>query len=113
MQGLRNDMRYVSKVLRRRGIICAMGLWCVAALIAAAGLPGGTARAEPPANDAFAKTWSRTDLPVADLTVSRTWMWGADAFTAQLQEDYTQAPGGKRTVQYYDKSRMEINPDTA
>src|SRR5690242_1741603 len=70
-----------------------------------------SANAEAPSNDAFMRTWSRTDKPVADTVVSRTWMWGPEAFTGAMQEDYVEAPGTKRTVQYFDKSRMEINHD--
>ena len=68
--------------------------------------------AEPPGNEPFERTWSRTDKPVADLTVSRTWMWGPEANTGVVSEDYVEAPNGTREVQYYDKARMEINnPD--
>jgi len=70
-----------------------------------------TAGSEAPANEHFQRTWARTDQPVATGQVSRTWMWGPEAFTGQLQEPYAEAPGGMRAVQYFDKSRMEItNP---
>jgi Cu/Zn superoxide dismutase len=70
------------------------------------------ASAEPPGNGPFDQTWARTDKPVADGVVSRTWMWGPEANTPLLQEPYAESPGGQRTVQYFDKSRMEINhPD--
>ncbi len=70
------------------------------------------ASAVAPANQYFLRTWERTDKPVADLAVSRTWMWGPDAFTGLLQEAYEESPGGLREVQYFDKSRMEItHPD--
>ncbi len=65
--------------------------------------------AEAPAHDAFERTWMRTDKPVADDVVDRTWMWGPEAFTAGIDEDYADAPGGSRNVQYFDKSRMEVN----
>lgn len=67
------------------------------------------AAADAPANGAFFRTWSRTDKPVAERIVDRTWMWGPEAFTAPIVEDYANAPGGKRVVQYFDKSRMEDN----
>jgi hypothetical protein len=66
------------------------------------------ARAVAPANTFFYNTWARTDLPVAGNQVSRTWMWGPDAFTDALHEEYAEAPGAQRVVQYFDKSRMEI-----
>lgn len=66
----------------------------------------------PPGNDAFDRTWSRTDMPVKEGEVERTWMWGPWAFTEVLQEPYADSPGGMREVQYFDKARMEINdPD--
>ncbi|HLD01640.1 MAG TPA: hypothetical protein VJC10_02070 [Patescibacteria group bacterium] len=61
----------------------------------------------PTGNAAFTKTWNRTDLPVQNGDVSRTWMWGPGR-TVVIREKYTQAPGGYRDVQYFDKSRMEI-----
>lgn len=65
-----------------------------------------------PGNDAFERTWSRTDLPVREGVADRTWMWGDGAFTEVMQEEYAESPGGMRDVQYFDKSRMEINdPD--
>ncbi len=65
-------------------------------------------RAAPVANDPFQRTWQRTDKPVADGAVSRTWMWGPEPFTDAKTEAYAESPDGTRTVQYFDKSRMEI-----
>lgn len=55
----------------------------------------------------FDKVWARTDELVANGTVSRTWMWGPEAFDIR-EEPYAESPGGKRLVAYFDKSRMEI-----
>ena len=61
---------------------------------------------------AFMRTWQRTDEPVRQMAVVRTWMWGDDPFTGPLIEPYAESPGNQRVVQYYDKSRMEItHPD--
>jgi hypothetical protein len=69
-------------------------------------------RAEGPGNSFFAATWERTDRPVAEVAVARTWVWGPEAFTGAAGEPYAEAPGGTRLVQYFDKARMEINtPD--
>ncbi len=65
--------------------------------------------AAPIGNDAFQRTWDRTDKPVAGFQVSRTWMWGPEANTGVMNEPYVDAAGGQRSVQYFDKSRMEIN----
>ena len=70
-------------------------------------------QAAPPDEPYFSRTWERTDYPVADGAVTRTWMWGPEAFTPPGQEYYNEAPDGIRTVQYFDKSRMEITDPTS
>ena len=81
---------------------------------------------DDPDNPFFWATWARTDLPVRDGHIPRTWMWGPGPFTSSIWEPYTtelQNPGGpplvalelpetEREVIYFDKARMEINdPD--
>ena len=68
--------------------------------------------AENPGNQYFSGVWQRTDQPVRDGQVTRTWMWGPEAFTAAVMEPYAESPGGQREVQYFDKSRMEITQPT-
>jgi hypothetical protein len=46
---------------------------------------------------------------VAAGGVRRSWFWGPAPNTGGLTEEYRQGAGGKRLVQYFDKSRMEIN----
>ncbi len=75
-------------------------------------LPAG-ATAVAPGSAAFQRTWSRTDLPVASGTVSRTWMWGPGAFTSPMVEWMADNPGRGRLVQYFDKSRMEVTDPNA
>ncbi|MBA3944128.1 MAG: family 10 glycosylhydrolase [Herpetosiphonaceae bacterium] len=58
-------------------------------------------------NPAFGALWSRTDRPVAQGDTKRSWLWGPQAY-ATGSEAYAEAPGGQRTVQYWDKSRMEV-----
>lgn len=65
-------------------------------------------QAAEPGNTAFERTWMRTDLPVVTEQVSRTWMWGPQAFTGPMMELRTDRPGVGQQVQYFDKSRMEI-----
>lgn len=63
------------------------------------------------ANPAFNNVWNRTDKQVASGQLSRTWLWGPGPFSQGLTEEYAEAPGGTRLVQYFDKSRMELtNP---
>ena len=61
------------------------------------------------AEEAFYNTWARTDLPVQSGEVDRTWMWGPQPNTEVLSEPYADHPAGNRPVQYFDKSRMEVN----
>jgi hypothetical protein len=69
-------------------------------------------QAAPIGDPAFQRTWARTDQPVIDGIVDRTWMWGPSGFSEVFAEPYAESPGGMRTVQYFDKSRMEItNPE--
>jgi hypothetical protein len=69
-------------------------------------------RTPPVSGEAFTRTWQRTDKPVADGAIGRTWMWGPGPVTNEFKETYAESPGTQRTVVYYDKSRMEItNPN--
>ncbi|MEZ4521133.1 MAG: CHRD domain-containing protein [Thermomicrobiales bacterium] len=64
-----------------------------------------------PGTPEFERTWNRTDKPVEDGVVSRTWIWGPGR-TEVMMEEYAESPGNMRQVQYFDKSRMEItNPN--
>jgi hypothetical protein len=70
-----------------------------------------TAAAAAPDRGAFQRIWARTDQPVADGKVQRTWYWGP-APIMTVEEPYLEGPGGMRLVQYFDKGRMEItNPN--
>ncbi len=77
-------------------------------LIARANAPGPAQAAGGFADPAFLQVWQRTDAPIAAHKVSRSYYWGP-APGYSTMEDFTDAPGGKRLVQYFDKSRMEIN----
>ncbi len=70
-----------------------------------------TATANGFADPAFQTTWNRTDSLVASGAVKRSWYWGPTPSSGALQEDYAEAKdgSGKRLVQYFDKSRMELN----
>ena len=71
-----------------------------------------TVLAASPTDGPFLATWERTDRPVLDGIAARTWMWGPEANQPIMTEAYTEAPGGQRQVQYFDKARMEItNPN--
>jgi multiple sugar transport system substrate-binding protein len=79
---------------------------------------GGVALAQPTAqagfaHPAFQRLWERTDSLVATGGATRTWFWGPQPNTAAMTESNKESPGGARQVQYFDKSRMEINDPTA
>lgn len=67
-------------------------------------LPAGVARLDP----AAITRWQAADYDIWRGTARRTWTWGPDVLAIR-QEPYADAPGGVRTVYYFDKSRMEIN----
>lgn len=63
-------------------------------------------------NPAFTSAWAKADGPVAAGKAARSWLWGP-APDAIAKEAYQQGPGGAHLVQYYDKSRMEVNNPNA
>ena len=75
------------------------------------GVKGAPAFVNGPAqgfvDPALQNVWTRTDQVVASRQVDRSWMWGPAGLFARA-ETYTQANGGARQVQYFDKARMEI-----
>lgn len=75
-------------------------------------IPAIPTDAEGFADPAFRRLWKSSDLDVASGRVSRTWLWGPQPFAVR-REPYAAAPGGSRLVQYFDKSRMEINDPRA
>lgn len=92
------------RVRSRLAVGCVFGS-LILSLVSPAALAQG-----PFADPAFAETWSRTDAPVSNGQVSRTYYWGPCTSTpGGLSEPLNGAPGNQRTVQYFDKSRMEIN----
>jgi hypothetical protein len=64
---------------------------------------------------AFERVWDRTDHPLKLGQITRTWFWGPGPNTSGLTETYNDAPLGNkaRVIQYFDKSRMELNDPNA
>jgi len=62
-------------------------------------------------NPAFQNLWIKTDLPVETGKAVRSFLWGPAVQSAQGQfaEFYDNSPNNYRLVQYFDKTRMEIN----
>jgi hypothetical protein len=67
------------------------------------------------AHPGFERVWDRTDHPVKLGQATRTWFWGPGPNTPGLTEQYNESPLGNklRLVQYFDKSRMELNDPNA
>ena len=70
--------------------------------------PVGGMRVSTSTLEPFERTWERTDRPVRESQVQRTWMWGNGSITGVMTEPYADTDTGFRQVQYFDKSRMEI-----
>jgi len=90
----------------RRRLTLVGGGALLAALLSLA-LIWQTASAADFANPAFQQLWAKTDANPG----GHTYVWGPSPFTGGLPEDYKEAAGGKRTVQYFDKARMELGPN--
>jgi hypothetical protein len=78
-----------------------------------AGLAGAAPQIDYPtfAAQAFQETWERLDRPVYYGDASRSYTWGGKIGDG-IQEPYQEGTDGQHLVQYFDKSRMEINnPD--
>jgi hypothetical protein len=56
----------------------------------------------------FSAAWQRADGPVAVGQVARSWLWGPEPGST-VEEAFAESSKGRRTVQYYDKARMELN----
>jgi uncharacterized protein YkwD len=81
----------------------------LAALIVTIFEPARHARADGFGDTAFERIWQQGDGPVAAGQANRSWLWGASPNWVGY-EFYEQAkPNSHRLVQYFDKSRMEIN----
>lgn len=59
------------------------------------------------ADERFGQVWSRTDAELVRRE-GRTWYWGPGPWF-DYAEFYRQGVNGLRTVQYFDKARMELN----
>src|SRR5919107_2868296 len=96
------------KLFAGAGLLGVLVMFAVAAAVPALGQTGPYPFAHP----AFERVWARTDSLVADGTVARTWFWGPLPGEPRL-EPWKEAPNEQRLVQYFDKSRMELNDPQA
>ena len=81
--------------------------------LGSAAIPAGVSAQASFANPAFQRTWERTDKPVASGQTKRSWYWGPVPISGAIEEGYAEGVNGSRLVQYFDKSRMEINNPNA
>jgi hypothetical protein len=96
--------------MRRPAIL----ILCSVLIIGAIGGPAPAGGAGAFAHPRFHTLWAATDEVVASGAVQRAWVWGPEPADAGRQEPYSEAPGGQRLVQYFDKGRMELTtPDGA
>lgn len=68
--------------------------------------------ANPDIGNEFKGLWDRQDLPVQQQLTDRSWTWGPTVSDVLLEE-LNQGVNGQRRVQYFEKSRMEINDPNA
>ncbi|MFN8537918.1 MAG: fibronectin type III domain-containing protein [Thermomicrobiales bacterium] len=95
-------------------------LWALAFALSVGIAPGimpQPAAAEPItlptyADPAFQTVWERYDRPVYFGQTSRSYTWGGQV-SGGITEAYKEGNGGEHLVQYFDKSRMEINDKDA
>jgi hypothetical protein len=104
-------MGTIARSLTTRSRLAQVVTLTFAALLLLVAFVRNDAGAVAPDGEPFERTWARTDKPVADLQVARTWMWGPKANRAGEYEPYVEGHDGGRFVQYYDKARMEITTD--
>src|SRR5687768_212355 len=105
----------MSKVIKSKSTSLALAILTSAALLLGS-VPGNSdAQANQAmmfADPAFRNVWTRTDQLVLNGAAKRSWYWGPQPNSEPMMEEYAEGPGGKHLVQYFDKSRMEINnPD--
>lgn len=108
-------MRWYERGVLRAGRVVVAVIFCSGWLAAARPVS-----AEPAFVDgAFRTFWVRTDLLPEQGVVKRTYIWGPPLLTAPdgprlpRTEPYRESETGQRTVQYFEKGRMELAPGTA
>jgi len=95
-----------NSISRKFSVITVLGLLLVLGLNTFGEVSPALA-AEGFANEAFQTAWQQVDGPVAAGQSARPYIWGQPG-GAVLQENYKEAKGGKRQVQYFAKGRMEL-----
>ncbi|MHB8646847.1 MAG: hypothetical protein ACYDAR_13740 [Thermomicrobiales bacterium] len=105
--------------MRKRGLYLRWRLVIILGLLSGSLTLATGVRAEPDFLDvAFRSVWERADLPTESGAVTRTFVWGPALFIAPdgpklpRTEPYRDLADGLRTIQYFEKARMELTtPD--
>ncbi len=94
----------------RRLATVVMALTFAATLLPVSGVG---AQSRPYADPAFQQVWDRYDRPVEVSLTKRSWTWGPNTpfngYEPYKEAKDDQGRSGRRIVQYFDKTRMEIN----
>lgn len=85
---------------------------CIAWVVGLATLCATIVLAKPEIGSEFKRLWDRQDLPVQQQLTDRSWTWGPTV-SQVLLEELVQGVNGQRRVQYFEKSRMEVNDPNA
>jgi uncharacterized protein YkwD len=109
-QPLQPNSRYTVRVAGTRPSGAFTQVWSFVTGATATSVPIPLPPPTPAAS--FTRVWAHTDWPLAAGMVQRSWVWGPAPFDTR-DEPYAEGAGGVRRVQYYDKTRMEINDPTA
>jgi hypothetical protein len=91
----------------KRGVAVSTIAATLAGAAAASAAPWAGNRSQF-ASPRFEQVWTAADRPVQLGQTQRSWTWGPSPWL-DYKEFYKQSPNGLRQVQYFDKSRMEIN----
>lgn len=76
-------------------------------MLALALFPASPSLAADPLPDPVQRIYERNDKAVVDAKPGASWLWGPRI--QDNAEDYQESPGGKRSVYYFEKGRLEIN----
>lgn len=93
----------------RRPLVIAAVLFLLALPIWLAASAGAQPTGYAYADTAFQQVREALDKPVEDGVAQRSWFYGPGPISEGLHERYAESPGGERLVQYFDKSRLELN----
>ena len=102
-EAYRISNKHLAQQRRTRAVLILLGL--LAAPLAL--LPASRATADVPVDDHFAAFWARTDLPVLQGNVARTWVWGPAAISDVIEESESR-DGSSSSAQFFEKGRMAL-----